>query len=168
MRSHNKVDCFYNPAQFWRPIGIHYLSIQHTCDFLYPKYDQFFIFLYGKKKTFVQLASQCENSPKKKEKALLLKRRFMIRYSSFLRRICIQSALLQIHKTTPFFLISMCILRDLPQQKNPRALCQGNSPISYVPTFPCRYFFSMKQEKSEEIKRELFMLRGGSHTRAFS
>jgi hypothetical protein len=27
----------------------------------------------------------------------------------------------------------MCILRDLPQQKNPRALCRGRSPILYVP-----------------------------------
>ncbi len=32
--------------------------------------------------------------------------------------------------------ISLCILRDLPQQKNPRVVCQGSSPnfiCSHVP-----------------------------------
>jgi len=50
----------------------------------------------------------------------------------------------------------MCILRDLPQQKNPRPLCWRSSPILYVPTFPWKYFFSKKQERSKE-KRELYM-----------
>jgi hypothetical protein len=31
-----------------------------------------------------------------------------------------------------------------------------SSPISYVPTFPWKYFFPEKQERSEEIKGELF------------
>jgi hypothetical protein len=32
-------------------------------------------------------------------------------------------------------LISLCILRDLPQQKNPTVLCWGAPPILYVPMF---------------------------------
>jgi hypothetical protein len=49
----------------------------------------------------------------------------------------------------------MYFFRDLPQQKNPRALCPGSSPQFYM--FPWKYFFSMKQKRSEEVKRELFM-----------
>jgi hypothetical protein len=48
----------------------------------------------------------------------------------------------------------MGILRDLPQQNNPRVLCWGTLPVLYVPMFPWKYFFSMKWERSEEIKRE--------------
>jgi hypothetical protein len=53
----------------------------------------------------------------------------------------------------------MCILRDLPQQKNCRALCQGRSHV-YV--FPCSHgnisFVPIKKEaRREEIKRELFL-----------
>jgi hypothetical protein len=50
----------------------------------------------------------------------------------------------------------MCILRDLPQQKNPRALCWVSFQILNDPMFPWKYFFSTKQKRSEEIKRELF------------
>jgi hypothetical protein len=44
------------------------------------------------------------------------------------------------------------------QQKNPRALCWGElvPSILDVPMFPWKYFSCMKQERSEEIKRELF------------
>jgi hypothetical protein len=65
-------------------------------------------------------------------------------------------------------LISMCILRDLPSQKNPKALCQGSSLILYVPTFLWKYCFSTKWERSEELKRELFSVRGDSCTHVFS
>jgi hypothetical protein len=34
--------------------------------------------------------------------------------------------------------------------------------------FPWKYFFSTTQERNEEIKRELFYLREGSHTHVFS
>jgi hypothetical protein len=37
--------------------------------------------------------------------------------------------------------IAMCILRDLPKQKNPRGLCQGSSPNLDVPIFPWNLFF---------------------------
>jgi hypothetical protein len=50
---------------------------------------------------------------------------------------------------------SMCILRHLPRQKNPRALCRGSSPILYVPMFPWKYFFSTKWERSQEIKKKV-------------
>ncbi len=33
-------------------------------------------------------------------------------------------------------------------------LCWGSSPQFYVPTFPWKYFFSMKWERSKEIKRD--------------
>jgi hypothetical protein len=46
----------------------------------------------------------------------------------------------------------------------------GELPQFYM--FPCSHgnnFFSMKWERSEEIKRELVVyIRGGSHTCAFS
>jgi len=62
---------------------------------------------------------------------------------------------LQIWKTTPF--LFLCILSDLPLQKNGRDYAKGAPPVLYVPTFPWKYFFSIKQERSKEIKRELFM-----------
>jgi hypothetical protein len=51
--------------------------------------------------------------------------------------------------------ISMRILRDLPQQKN-LGNYAGQFPNSYVPTFPWKYFFPAKWERSQEIKGELF------------
>jgi hypothetical protein len=51
----------------------------------------------------------------------------------------------------------MCILRDLPQQKNPIGLCRGSSPFLSVAIFSWKYFSFAKQERSEKIKRELFM-----------
>jgi hypothetical protein len=62
---------------------------------------------------------------------------------------------LQIWETTPF--LFLCILSDLPQQNNGRDYAKGAPPILYVPTFPWKYFFPLKQERSKEIKRELFM-----------
>jgi hypothetical protein len=73
---------------------------------------------------------------------------------------------LQIWETTPF--LFLCILSDLSQQKNDRDYAKGAPPILYVPTFPWKYFFSIKQERSKEIKRELFMQGGGSCTCVFS
>jgi len=62
-----------------------------------------------------------------------------------------------LHKQLPFF-ISVCILRDRPQQKSPKGFkCQGSSPVLYVPMFLWKCFFSTKWERSEEIRRELFM-----------
>jgi len=51
----------------------------------------------------------------------------------------------------------MCILRDLPlNRRTPGSYAEGAPPISYVPTFPRKHFFLTKQERSEEIKGELF------------
>jgi len=58
---------------------------------------------------------------------------------------------------SPF--ISMCTLRDLPQQKkNPRAssCLRGSSPILYH-MFPCSYENILPQERSTEMKWELFL-----------
>jgi hypothetical protein len=53
--------------------------------------------------------------------------------------------------------ISVTILRDLLQQEEPKGIVLGELPkFLYVPTFPCKYFFSTKRERREEIKRELF------------
>jgi hypothetical protein len=41
-----------------------------------------------------------------------------------------------------------------PQQKNPGALAGGAPLILHVPTFPWKYFFSTKRQRSKEIKRE--------------
>jgi hypothetical protein len=62
----------------------------------------------------------------------------------------------------------MCILRDLPHKSNPRELCRGSSPILHVPMFPWKYFFSTKWERSEEIKKRVVYVTGGSHMSAFS
>jgi len=53
----------------------------------------------------------------------------------------------------------------VPMEKDPRALCQG---ISRVPMFPWKYLFFNNVKKVRKLKRELFTIRGGSHTRAFS
>jgi hypothetical protein len=54
--------------------------------------------------------------------------------------------------------IFMCILRYLPQQKNPTLGCYaGAAPqFLYILTYTWKYFFSTKWERSKEIKRELF------------
>ncbi len=60
-------------------------------------------------------------------------------------------------------LISMCILRDLPQHKKnqPQGVMPRDlPPILYVPTFPWKCFFSTKWERSQEIKRELVCVKG--------
>jgi hypothetical protein len=59
--------------------------------------------------------------------------------------------------------ICMCILRDLPKQKNPGPLCRGNFPSFMCSHVPMEIFFSMKWQKCEEIKRVV-----GSRTTAFS
>jgi hypothetical protein len=65
--------------------------------------------------------------------------------------------------------ISMCILRDLPQQKNPGALCPGSTPNFICSHVPGEILlFLMKRERSEEIKRVLLMESGCSSTHAFS
>jgi hypothetical protein len=35
---------------------------------------------------------------------------------------------------------------------------QAHRKVIYVLMFPCKYFFSMKQERNKEIERELFRL----------
>jgi hypothetical protein len=35
---------------------------------------------------------------------------------------------------------------------------QADRKVVYVPMFPWKYFFSMKQERNKEIERELFRL----------
>jgi hypothetical protein len=44
-------------------------------------------------------------------------------------------------------LISICILRDLSQEKNLRVLFWGAPPISHVPMFPWKHFFSTRKLK---------------------
>jgi len=44
-----------------------------------------------------------------------------------------------------------------PAEEPPRHFAGGAPPILYVPTFLWKYFFFMEHEKSQEIKRELFM-----------
>jgi hypothetical protein len=63
---------------------------------------------------------------------------------------------LQIRKQLPF-LISMCILRDLAQLKNPRGLCRGSSAnfsCSHNPTKIISFLGNMKESRKQ--KRELF------------
>ncbi len=59
-------------------------------------------------------------------------------------------------------LISVCILRDLSQQKNPGALCLGSSP-NFIWSHGFYFilfiylFFTRNGKESEEIKRKLFV-----------
>jgi len=46
----------------------------------------------------------------------------------------------------PLF-ISLCILRDIPQQKNPRALCQGSSPNFICSHLPMEIFLFKKESR---------------------
>ncbi len=48
----------------------------------------------------------------------------------------------------------MCIWRDVPQQKTQGHYAAGAPPILYVPMFPWKYFFTTKQERNKEIKKE--------------
>jgi hypothetical protein len=43
--------------------------------------------------------------------------------------------------------ISMCILKDLIKEKNPRLLCQGNSPNFICLHDPIEIFLSYKNKK---------------------
>ncbi len=60
---------------------------------------------------------------------------------------------------TQLVIISICILRDLLQGKNPRVLVP---PILYVPMFPWKYLFSSKAEKKQGNKKRVVYGRGGS------
>jgi hypothetical protein len=51
----------------------------------------------------------------------------------------------------------MCILRDLPQQKNPKVLCLESSPNFICSHVPMEIFLFYEKRKEEEIKRELFL-----------
>jgi hypothetical protein len=62
----------------------------------------------------------------------------------------------------------MCILRDLPQQKNPRALCQGSSPNFVCSHVPMEIFLFYKMRKKWENKKRVVYVMGGSCTSAFS
>ncbi len=61
-----------------------------------------------------------------------------------------------LHKQLPF---SFCVYfeRSPSSKRTLGHYVKGAPPILYVPTFPWKYFFFMKQERREEIKRELFM-----------
>jgi len=59
----------------------------------------------------------------------------------------------------------MCILRDLPQQNNPRVLCWGTPPVLYV---PMEIFLFYEMGKKQGNKKSVVYVRGGSHTHAFS
>jgi hypothetical protein len=64
----------------------------------------------------------------------------------------------------------LCILRDFPQQKNPRVVCQGSSPNFICSHVPMEIFlFFMKVERSKEIKKRVaYYLRGGFYSCEFS
>jgi hypothetical protein len=64
--------------------------------------------------------------------------------------------------------ISMCILRDLPQQKNPKVLCQGSPPNFICFHVPMEIFLFCETGKKQGNKKRILYIRGGSHTRAFS
>jgi hypothetical protein len=48
--------------------------------------------------------------------------------------------------------ISLCILKDLPQQKNPRVLCQGNSPNLFLHM----EIFLQKEKEGRKFKKSCF------------
>ncbi len=60
--------------------------------------------------------------------------------------------------------VSMCILRDLPWHKNPRALCWGSSPL------PCSHgnISFLWNGKNWGNKKRVVCVRGSSSSRAFS
>jgi hypothetical protein len=65
--------------------------------------------------------------------------------------------------------IFMFILKDLPKEKNPRLLCQGNSPQFYM--FSQSHgnnSFLQKQEEKWQNKKRVVYVRGGSRTHAIS
>jgi hypothetical protein len=62
----------------------------------------------------------------------------------------------------------MCILRDLPQQKNCKVLCRGSSTNFICSYNPMKIFLFYETGKKEEIRRELFYIKGGSCTHVFS
>jgi len=62
----------------------------------------------------------------------------------------------------------MCILRYLPQQKNPKVLCWGSSTNFICSYNPMKIFLFYETGRKEEIRRELFYIKGGSCTRVFS
>jgi hypothetical protein len=51
--------------------------------------------------------------------------------------------------------ISMCILRDLPQQKNPRVLCRGSSPIFIYSHIHMEIFLFYKMGKKQGNKERV-------------
>ncbi len=80
-------------------------------------------------------------------------------------------------KTSPF-IISLCILRDLPQQKIPRELCGGGRSCN-ISMFPCPHgkifwwdesgkFKNTRRKECRKEKEEIFYTHGGSHTHVFS
>ncbi len=64
--------------------------------------------------------------------------------------------------------ISMCILRDLPQQKNTRPLCWGSSPNFICSHIPMETFLCYQTGKKQVNKRTVVCIRGGFHTHVFS
>jgi len=52
-------------------------------------------------------------------------------------------------------LISMCILKDLPQQKNPRVLCWGNSPNFISSHIPMEMFLFYETGKKLVNKKRV-------------
>jgi hypothetical protein len=57
----------------------------------------------------------------------------------------------------PSLLISLCILRELPQQKIPRASCGRGDPVSlyfYIPMFIWKDFLMGCIRKSQNQKKE--------------
>jgi hypothetical protein len=64
--------------------------------------------------------------------------------------------------------ISMCILRDLPQPNNHRALCQRSSPILLLPIYiPMEIFLFHEPRKKPRNQKRVVYVRGGSHTSVF-
>ncbi len=78
-------------------------------------------------------------------------------------------------KTSLF--VSLCILRDLPQQKILGSYAVGEILLYfYVPMFPWKDFLmgqitkiqKNKKQRMKERKRRNFYVSGGSHTHVFS
>ncbi len=73
-----------------------------------------------------------------------------------------------VHTQMSPFSISMCILRDLPQQKKSRPLCCRSSPNFICSRVPMEIFLFYEMGKKQGNKNRVVYIRGGSRTHVFS
>jgi hypothetical protein len=69
------------------------------------------------------------------------------------------------HNINNSLLISMCILRELPHQKNPKVLCRGSSPNSICSHIPMEIFIFYGTGKKRGNQKRVTYLRRGYCTR---